>query len=430
MEITETILEDMEVKNLIIGAGIAGLAASYSLNYDCLIVEKSSTFGGLLDNINIEGFIFDQAVHLSFATEPEVRKIFDKTKFYNRKPFSTNYYSGLWLNHPVQTNLSPLKFLQKILILYSFITRPKKLINNYYDWLLVQYGHYFTINFPEKYTLKYWGESSRNLGYKWVGDRMYKPKFFELFKSIFFFNKLNNYYVKEMRYPEKGGYKSFISTLAEKSNVLYKHEIIKIDPIEKIAYLNGNIEIHYSNLISSMPLPMLIDKLTTTPDNLKLLSKKLYTTSIALVSIGFNKLINFPSIWFYVYDLDIPFARAYSPTLKSINNAPNGKSSLQCEVYFSKMSPLKFSEEELSKQVLDCLVKMKLISLSDVIFSRVNILKYANVVFYKGMEDDRDILLKYLSELNIKSIGRFGEWDYLWSNQSFMSGFKAGKLIK
>jgi hypothetical protein len=39
------------------------------------------------------------------------------------------------------------------------------------------------------------------------------------------------------------------------------------------------------------------------------------------------------------------------------------------------------------------------------------------------MESNRQIVIDYLNSMNIKSIGRFGEWDYLWSNQSFMSGY-------
>lgn len=419
----------MVVKNLVIGAGIAGLAASHGLDYDCLIVEKSKTYGGLLDNIVIDGFTFDQAVHLSFASEPEVRKVFDKVEYYNRKPISTNFYYGFWLSHPVQTNLLPLPLNEKLKILMGFIFRPRKKIFNYYDWLLVQYGQFFTDNFTEKYTLKYWGETSKNLGYKWVGKRMYKPNIFEIFKSIFFHNKTNNYYIKEMRYPVKGGYKSFISSLAKNSNIMFDHEVLKIDPINKIVFFTNKTEIQYTNLLSSMPLPLLIQKIINVPKEMKLLSEKLYTTSIALVSIGFNKVIDFPSIWFYVYDQDIPFARAYSPSLKSSENAPKGMSSLQCEIYFSKVSPLKLSRDELSKKAIDSLIRMGLISSSDVIFTDVKYINYANVVFYSGMEEDRDKLITFISQYNIKSIGRFGEWDYLWSNQSFMSGYKAAKTI-
>jgi hypothetical protein len=31
--------------------------------------------------------------------------------------------------------------------------------------------------------------------------------------------------------------------------------------------------------------------------------------------------------------------------------------------------------------------------------------------------------------VGITSAGRFGEWDYLWSNQAFMSGLRAARKI-
>ncbi len=45
-----------------------------------------------------------------------------------------------------------------------------------------------------------------------------------------------------------------------------------------------------------------------------------------------------------------------------------------------------------------------------------------NVIFDIGMEERRDFVKKYLDEKNVKLIGRFGEWDYLWSDQSYISG--------
>jgi len=32
------------------------------------------------------------------------------------------------------------------------------------------------------------------------------------------------------------------------------------------------------------------------------------------------------------------------------------------------------------------------------------------------MEDDRRIILDYLENLNIKTVGRFGKWEYLWND--------------
>jgi protoporphyrinogen oxidase len=50
---------------------------------------------------------------------------------------------------------------------------------------------------------------------------------------------------------------------------------------------------------------------------------------------------------------------------------------------------------------------------------------YANVVFVLGMEERRDSVKGWVEAQDIYLAGRFGEWDYLWSNQSMMSGLNA-----
>ena len=52
-------------------------------------------------------------------------------------------------------------------------------------------------------------------------------------------------------------------------------------------------------------------------------------------------------------------------------------------------------------------------------------LSWGNVVFDLGMEERRDLVLNWLKRVGIVSAGRFGKWDYLWSNQAFMSGLEA-----
>lgn len=114
---------------------------------------------------------------------------------------------------------------------------------------------------------------------------------------------------------------------------------------------------------------------------------------MALVSVGFRREIEPPALWFYVYDEDIPFARVHSPSMKSAWNAPRGKSSLQFEVYYSKEMPLNYSDDELQEKVLQSMERMGLASREDVEVIDVRHVKYANVIFYQGMEQHRNRLL-------------------------------------
>jgi protoporphyrinogen oxidase len=66
---------------------------------------------------------------------------------------------------------------------------------------------------------------------------------------------------------------------------------------------------------------------------------------------------------------------------------------------------------------------------ADIIFMHHKKLPWGNVVFDLGMEDRRDFVLNWLKQVGIISAGRFGEWEYQWSNQAFMSGMRAAQNI-
>ncbi|MBR2149565.1 MAG: NAD(P)-binding protein [Campylobacter sp.] len=102
--------------------------------------------------------------------------------------------------------------------------------------------------------------------------------------------------------------------------------------------------------------------------------------------------------------------------------APNGCSSLQFEIYFSKDKPLNLTTQELINHIIKKSKQMNIFDIKDIVVQDCRILKYGNVIFYHEMENDRKVILDYLESLNIKTIGRFGKWEYLWSDQSLLSG--------
>lgn len=132
-----------------------------------------------------------------------------------------------------------------------------------------------------------------------------------------------------------------------------------------------------------------------------------------------------PYLWWYIYDEDILAARVYSPSLKSPENAPEGCSSLQMEVYCREGE---YAERRLLDGTVGKLAEMGVIRPEDILFTMTGFEKYANVVFDHGVRENRSIVKGYLKSLGIIPIGRFGEWDYLWSDQSLISGMNAVNL--
>ena len=188
-------------QTIVLGSGIAGISAGYHLKKkgeEVVIYEKDNDWGGLCANFTIDGFRFDKFVHFTFADSEYIRNLFEESSpTYAHPSVSSNYYKGYWLKHPAQNNIAPLPIDEKVEIIKGFINRKNKSfeeIENYEEWLRVQYGDYFAENFPMVYTKKYWGLEAKDLETKWVGNRMHSPNIDEVLKGSYETQDKNFYY--------------------------------------------------------------------------------------------------------------------------------------------------------------------------------------------------------------------------------------------
>lgn len=416
--------------NVILGAGIAGISAAYHLKQkgeNSVIFEKDNDWGGLCGFFEIDGFRFDRFVHFTFAKDEKIAELFAKSSpLYAHPPVSYNYWRGCWLKHPAQNNLAPLPIEEKVKIIDSFVNRPRKdvaEISDYAEWLRVQYGDYFAENFPFAYTRKYWGVEAKQLETKWVGNRLHVSPLPEVLRGAFAEQQENFYYTKFMNYPKKGGFRSIMNECRKGLDIRLNKKAVRIDTAAKqVEFDDGTVE-NYDNLISSLPLPEIIKMISDVPENVQNAAKQLRWTCGYQVSLGFNRPDVAKYLWFYIYDEDVPPARVYSPNLKSPDNAPEGCSSLQAEIFFANGAKVVDKNIILQKTV----EKMKEICQfndSDVVVKDIRFEPYANIIFTPEIYESRKVVREWLQAQGIKTIGRFGEWDYLWSHQAFESGMK------
>ena len=413
---------------VILGSGIAGISAGYHLEKSgekVVIYEKNNDWGGLCGNFTIDGFRFDKFVHFSFAQDEYiVNKFKESGELFEHVPYPSNYYKGLWLRHPAQNNLAPLSTEEKTKIICDFVNRKHVEINDlkdYGEWLQVQYGDYFAHNFPYKYTRKYWGVEPEELETKWVGKRMYTPDLEQVLKGAFETQDECFYYAKIMKYPKKGGFRSILNSTREGLEIKFNKEVVAIDTKNKIVTFKDGTKAEYTRLVSTLPMPEIINMLDNVPANIKTVAQNLMFTSGYMVSLGFNKPDIAKYLWFYIYDEDILSSRVYSPNLKSPDNVPVGCSSLQAEIFFSNNAKIPEKEIVLENTVSK-LIEMGVCKREDIVVKDIRFEKYANVIFDKDIYKNRQIVLDYLKEQNIESIGRFGKWEYMWTHQAYADG--------
>lgn len=416
--------------NVILGAGIAGISAAYHLKQkgeNSVIFEKDNDWGGLCGFFEIDGFRFDRFVHFTFAKDEKIAELFAKSSpLYAHPPVSYNYWRGCWLKHPAQNNLAPLPIEEKVKIIDSFVNRPRKdvaEISDYAEWLRVQYGDYFSENFPFAYTRKYWGVEAKQLETKWVGNRLHVSPLPEVLRGAFAEQQENFYYTKFMNYPKKGGFRSIMNECRKGLDIRLNKKAVRIDTAAKqVEFADGTVE-NYDNLISSLPLPEIIKMISDVPENVQNAAKQLRWTCGYQVSLGFNRPDVAKYLWFYIYDEDVPPARVYSPNLKSPDNAPEGCSSLQAEIFFANGTKVVDKNIILQKTV-EKLKEICQFNDSDVVVKDIRFEPYANIIFTPEIYESRKVVREWLKAQGIKTIGRFGEWDYLWSHQAFESGMK------
>lgn len=414
--------------NIILGAGIAGISAGYhwkKAGTESVIYEKDNDWGGLCGNFSINGFRFDRFVHFSFAPDESDKKLFAGTHgMYEHVPFPSNYYHGCWLRHPAQNNLAPLSSSEKVDIIADFIARPQKAaqdIARYDEWLRVQYGNYFAEHFPFAYTRKYWGVEASELETKWVGVRMYSPDIRQVLQGSYETQDECFYFAKKMLYPRKGGFRSILNVCREGLDIRLNKKAVHIDVKRREVTFADGSGAGYDRLISTLPLPEIVTMLDNVPQAVREAASGLHHTCGYQVSLGFRRPDVAKYLWFYIYDEDIPPARVYSPNLKSPDNVPDGCSSLQAEVFYDNRSAVPPAEEVLEKTVTS-MIDMGLFDKKDIAVCDIRFEPYANITFTPDIYEKRAVVLHYLESIGIKSIGRFGKWDYKWTHQAFADG--------
>ena len=425
---------------IVLGSGIAGISAAHHLEQQgekVIVFEKNDDWGGLCGNFTIDGFRFDKFVHFSFAEDSYiVDKFKQSVDLYEHVPFPSNYYKGIWLRHPAQNNLAPLSSNEKTNIINDFVNRTQKTVEeleNYEDWLRVQYGDYFAENFPMVYTKKYWGVEAKDLETKWVGKRMYTPDLKQVLQGAFETQDECFYYAKIMKYPKKGGFRAILDTSRKGLDIRFNKEVVKIDAQNKILTFKDGSSERYTRLVSTLPLPEVVQMLSNVPENVKKAAAGLKHTSGYMVSLGFNRPDIAKYLWFYIYDEDILSSRAYSPNLKSSDNVPVGCSSLQAEIFFANDAQIP-SANVVLENTINKFVEMGVCKEEDIIVKDIRFEKFANVIFDNNIYSNRQIVLDYVKSLGIESVGRFGKWEYMWTHQAYADGMsvaniKEGNLI-
>lgn len=425
----------------ILGTGMAGFGAAYRLHAEGIspvMYDDQAHHGGHTASFRSDsGFVFDAGPHISFTKDERIQALLAESvgqQFETVQINLNNYWRGFWPLHPVQLHLQGLPEDVIIQVIADFVAAreaPERPINNYADWLLSSFGETFARLFPMQYTRKYHTTAAENMSTDWLGPRIYRPSLEEVLRGALSAAAPQKHYITHFRYPTAGGFERYLAKFVPLGNLKLCHKVTTIDPrTRQLEFSNGNIA-PYDALISSVPLPDLVRMIRGTPRDVLDAGNRLACSSCVLVNLGVAREDLSAAHMTYFYDEDICFTRLGFPHMLTRRNAPPGTGSIQAEVYFSeKYKPFAGSPDQWIEPVIQDLRRCGLLRESDrLLFRQARFLKYANVIFDLERAAALATVHAYLDDLGIRYCGRYGDWGYMWTDESFKSGELAAERV-
>lgn len=422
---------------IVLGSGMAACGAAHLLQNEEVphrLFDKGAHPGGHTKTYEYEGgWVFDDGPHVSFTDDERIKEIFAENvgnEFHTGPTSVNNYWHGYWVKHPAQVNLHGLPTDVVVGSITDFVAAASTDTGepaNYEEWLLASYGRTFAENFPFLYTRKIHCTEPANLTTDWIGPRLYRPDLAEVLRGALEPSTPDVHYIEGFRYPKRGGFFAYLSPILARSDLAMDHEVVAIRPgPREVEFRNGRV-VEYGSVVSSIPLPALVPLVEGAPEPVLEAAAALHYTGCVFVNIGIGRELETDATWTYIYDEDISITRLSFPHMFSPEAAPPGCASIQAEVYFSPhYKPLVDPPQAIAERVVADLRRMGIILPDDDIrLTDAVVSPFANAIFDHDRSAALETVRDFLADRAIATAGRFGEWEYLWTDASFKSGERA-----
>ena len=444
---------------IILGAGLAGLSAGYSLvraDNTVIVFESYSEVGGLSRTVRKGEFRFDLGGHRfhpknenidqfvknlldgDYLTVPRKSKIFLKNKFFDYPLKPANALLGLGIS----TTFKALFDYSREKVKNLFID-PENI--SLEDWVVAHFGRtMFNIYFKE-YSEKIWGIKCDRISEEWVSKRIEGLSLGVALKNAFFkfSGRKIDTFVDKFIYPTMGiGQISdrLKAEIENKNTVLTNTRVVQIN--HKDFVINNVIaknreqvfDVKGSEFVSSIPLTNLLNMLNPAPpqDVLDSVSKLRYR-DIVVVTIMLDREGVTDLTWMYLPGHDMPIGRIHEPKNWSPSMAPEGKTHIVAEYFCFKDDNIwNSSDKELTEMTVRQLESLGFIDKKEVIDSCIVRVPKAYPLYEVGYSEYYSRIVNYLENFkNLHIIGRTGMFKYLNMDRAIESGLEvAGDILK
>jgi protoporphyrinogen oxidase len=412
----------------ILGAGLTGLSAAIELGRrgtPYRIFEKLAQPGGHAVTLEDSGFRFDRTGHLLHLKNDALRAEVlgwigpDHLQIQRRSVIWSN---GVYTRYPFQANTFGLPPQVAYDCVHGYLaaqlTKDKPEPSNFEEFCLYHFGEGISRHFMIPYNARLWGVHPREITSSWCQRFVPLPRLEDVIAGAVGLNDRELGYNSNFIYPRLG-----IGELARGMARLVPNLELERSPLaielrsRRLSFENE--EVPFDVLLSSIPLPRLLELIVDLPEPVRQAAAKLRCTHLYYLDLALGRTSGKDFHWAYVPEAKYPFYRVGCYSHFSAALAPPGKSSLYVEL--ADRSPPDL--ERLLPEVARGLIEMGVIASADEIeFARARRIDYAYVIFDHEYFAALDVIRPFLEASRIISSGRYGDWNYSAMEDAILFG--------
>ena len=328
------------IETIIIGAGLAGLSTAQHLSREGLILERSAAPGGLATTVFEKGYGFDVTGHWLHMRDPGIRALLGElvaTRQVERK--SSIYAYDRFVAYPFQSNLKDVPYPERVDCLMGAIEAHTRRVGGlpepgaFGDFVLHHFGEGIAREFMFPYNTKLWGVAPNDISHAWCQRFVPVPDLRQIVEGCFSDVHHGAGYNASFSYPLQGGIGAFSKALAGAVGPMdLSTDVASIHAGECWLETSAGRRIGFENLVSTMPLPSLVDRVVDAPEEVRLAAAQLSCTAVRYFNLGLRKRVLDGLHWVYLPDPKLHAYRIGSFSNAAPDMAPDGCTSLYVEL--------------------------------------------------------------------------------------------------
>jgi UDP-galactopyranose mutase len=293
---------------------------------------------------------------------------------------------------------------------------------NFAEWARVTFGDGIAKHFFLPYNERVWATPPEEMDYRWIADRVAIPDLETTIRGALEPPEIRWGPNSSFWYPEEGGIEAL-------PRVQLSTEVATIEPNRRRVTTTTGEVFEYEDLVTSLPLPVLVRLVADAPERVREAAARLRWNTVYTVMIGVRREAISDHHWVYFHEDQFTFHRISYPMNFSPTLAPPGCSSIMAEISHSAHRDMS-GRDLVAETIAGLQLAGVLREDDDIAFARVAPIAPAYVIYTLDHESAVATILEWLAEVEIRTVGRFGEWQYFNMDQAIGSGRDAVRAIE